>query len=121
LILGFDGELFSIEWRDALWAMFLTAAPQRRRHPSSDTASSAEPEEPFATLRHQPEDCREVEEARLRLNKKRSTSSEYSPGLLLALAALAIKIVQRWLKIFPAPRLSSGRSSLEMVVALRCR
>lgn len=28
LIPGFDGALFSREWKDALWARFFTAAPQ---------------------------------------------------------------------------------------------
>jgi hypothetical protein len=31
LIPGFDGALFSSAWRDALWAKFYTAAPQRQR------------------------------------------------------------------------------------------
>jgi hypothetical protein len=31
LIPGFDGALFTPEWRDALWARFSTEAPQRRR------------------------------------------------------------------------------------------
>ena len=31
LIPGFDGAVFSPEWRDALWARFFTAAPQRQR------------------------------------------------------------------------------------------
>jgi hypothetical protein len=31
LIPGFDGALFSPEWRDALWDRFCTAAPQRLR------------------------------------------------------------------------------------------
>jgi hypothetical protein len=31
LIPGFDGALFSIEWKDALWARFSTAAPRRQR------------------------------------------------------------------------------------------
>src|SRR5262245_26580480 len=31
LIPGFDGALFSREWKDALWARFSTAAPQRQR------------------------------------------------------------------------------------------
>jgi len=31
LIPGFDGALFSPGWRDALWASFSTAAPQRQR------------------------------------------------------------------------------------------
>jgi hypothetical protein len=31
LIPGFDGALFTREWKDALWARFTTAAPQRLR------------------------------------------------------------------------------------------
>ena len=31
LIPGFDGAFFSPAWRDALWARFFTAAPQRQR------------------------------------------------------------------------------------------
>ena len=31
LIPGFDGAVFSREWKEALWAKFSTAAPQRRR------------------------------------------------------------------------------------------
>src|SRR3546814_9424091 len=31
LIPSFDGALFSIEWRDALWDRFYTAAPRRQR------------------------------------------------------------------------------------------
>jgi len=31
LIPGFDGADFSLAWRDALWARFFTAAPQRQR------------------------------------------------------------------------------------------
>ena len=31
LVPAFDGALFSIEWKEALWARFCTAAPQRRR------------------------------------------------------------------------------------------
>jgi len=31
LIPGFDGALFSQEWRDALWARFYMAAPRRQR------------------------------------------------------------------------------------------
>jgi acyl-CoA thioesterase-1 len=31
LIPDFDGAIFSLEWRDALWARFFTAAPQRLR------------------------------------------------------------------------------------------
>jgi AcrR family transcriptional regulator len=31
LIPGFDGAIFSREWKDALWARFSTAAPQRQR------------------------------------------------------------------------------------------
>jgi hypothetical protein len=31
LIPAFDGALFSIEWKEALWARFFTAAPQRQR------------------------------------------------------------------------------------------
>jgi hypothetical protein len=31
LIPGFDGALFSRDWKDALWARFFTAAPQRQR------------------------------------------------------------------------------------------
>jgi hypothetical protein len=31
LIPRFDGALFSREWKDALWARFSTAAPQRQR------------------------------------------------------------------------------------------
>ena len=31
LIPGFDGALFSPRWREALWAKFFTAAPQRQR------------------------------------------------------------------------------------------
>jgi hypothetical protein len=31
LIPGFDGAVFSREWKDALWAKFCTAAPARRR------------------------------------------------------------------------------------------
>ena len=31
LIPGFDGALFSREWKDALWDRFFTAAPQRQR------------------------------------------------------------------------------------------
>src|SRR5882672_1459485 len=31
LIPGFDGALFSREWKDALWDKFFTAAPQRQR------------------------------------------------------------------------------------------
>src|SRR5262245_45098564 len=31
LIPGFDGALFSREWKDALWARFCAAAPQRQR------------------------------------------------------------------------------------------
>ncbi len=31
LVPGFDGALFSKEWKDALWARFSTAAPQRQR------------------------------------------------------------------------------------------
>jgi hypothetical protein len=31
LVPGFDGAVFSSEWKDALWARFCTAAPQRQR------------------------------------------------------------------------------------------
>jgi hypothetical protein len=31
LIPDFDGAVFSPAWRDALWARFFTAAPQRQR------------------------------------------------------------------------------------------
>jgi hypothetical protein len=31
LIPGFDGALFSGEWKDALWDRFSTAAPRRQR------------------------------------------------------------------------------------------
>ena len=31
LIPGFDGALFSLEWKDALWARFCTGAPPRQR------------------------------------------------------------------------------------------
>ena len=31
LVPAFDGVVYSIEWKDALWARFYTAAPQRRR------------------------------------------------------------------------------------------
>jgi hypothetical protein len=31
LIPDFDGALFSLEWKDALWARFFTAAPRRQR------------------------------------------------------------------------------------------
>ena len=31
LIPDFDGAVFSMEWKDALWARFSTAAPQRQR------------------------------------------------------------------------------------------
>jgi hypothetical protein len=31
LVPGFDGAVFSSEWKDALWARFSTAAPQRQR------------------------------------------------------------------------------------------
>jgi len=31
LIPGFDGALFSWDWKDAPWARFFTAAPRRRR------------------------------------------------------------------------------------------
>jgi len=31
LIPDFDGAVFSIDWKEALWARFFTAAPQRRR------------------------------------------------------------------------------------------
>jgi hypothetical protein len=33
LISGFDGAVFSREWKEALWARFFTAAPQRLRRP----------------------------------------------------------------------------------------
>ncbi len=28
---GFDGSIFSVEWRQALWARFFTRAPPRQR------------------------------------------------------------------------------------------
>src|SRR3954447_14129159 len=31
LVPGFDGALFSLEWKDALWAKFCMGAPARRR------------------------------------------------------------------------------------------
>ena len=31
LIPGFDGALFSLEWKDALWARFSMGAPARQR------------------------------------------------------------------------------------------
>src|SRR4051812_24877720 len=31
LVPGFDGALFSLEWKDALWAKFFMGAPARRR------------------------------------------------------------------------------------------
>jgi acyl CoA:acetate/3-ketoacid CoA transferase alpha subunit len=31
LIPGFDGAIFSVAWREALWARFFTAAPPRLR------------------------------------------------------------------------------------------
>jgi hypothetical protein len=31
LVPGFDGALFSLEWKDALWAKFSMGAPARRR------------------------------------------------------------------------------------------
>ncbi len=31
LVPAFDGALFSLEWRDALWDRFYTAAPKRQR------------------------------------------------------------------------------------------
>jgi hypothetical protein len=31
LVPAFDGVSFSIEWKDALWEKFCTAAPQRQR------------------------------------------------------------------------------------------
>ena len=31
LIPGFDGAVFSTEWKEALWARFFTAAPRRQR------------------------------------------------------------------------------------------
>jgi hypothetical protein len=31
LIPGFDGAVFSREWKDALWARFTTGAPPRQR------------------------------------------------------------------------------------------
>jgi hypothetical protein len=31
LIPGFDGAIFSMDWRDALWAKFYTEAPRRQR------------------------------------------------------------------------------------------
>ena len=31
LILAFDGAIFSLDWREALWARFYTGAPRRQR------------------------------------------------------------------------------------------
>lgn len=31
LIPGFDGAIFSLEWKEALWARFCTGTPQRQR------------------------------------------------------------------------------------------
>src|SRR3954452_8297955 len=31
MVPGFDGALFSLEWKDALWAKFYMGAPARRR------------------------------------------------------------------------------------------
>jgi hypothetical protein len=62
---AFDGALLSIEWREALWARFFPAAPQRQSDPSSNTEWSSEPESAFQALRRQSEDCRQVEEADL--------------------------------------------------------
>jgi hypothetical protein len=31
LIPAFDGAIFSVEWKDALWARFFMEAPRRRR------------------------------------------------------------------------------------------
>jgi hypothetical protein len=31
LIPEFDGAIFSLEWKEALWARFVTGAPQRLR------------------------------------------------------------------------------------------
>jgi hypothetical protein len=42
LVPGFDGAEFSIEWKDALWDKFCTAAPQRQRH--NDGATTTTPQ-----------------------------------------------------------------------------
>jgi hypothetical protein len=44
---------------------FFTAAPPRQRRSFARMAWPSEPKEALAAPRHQPQDCREVEEARL--------------------------------------------------------
>jgi hypothetical protein len=46
LIPGFDGAIFSLEWKEALWARYFTAAPRRLRQsvrcPAGDCVAIAE-------------------------------------------------------------------------------
>jgi transposase-like protein len=45
LIPGFDGAVFSQEWKDALWARFSTGAPPRRRRSVAQSSIASEPED----------------------------------------------------------------------------
>lgn len=44
LIPGFDGAVFSPEWKDTLWVRFSTAAPPRQRRSIARSTWSSEPE-----------------------------------------------------------------------------
>ncbi len=90
----FDGALFSITWKEALWAKFSMVAPLRLR-PSVDTAQSSEPEDAGQALLDQRVNrpsgrsadrqpiCQRVRRYRdqpLRRSKRRRSSSPYNIG-----------------------------------------
>ncbi len=53
---GFDGAIFSLGWKEALWDRFFTAAPQRQRRCVEGTTWSREPESTGPAPRHRPQD-----------------------------------------------------------------
>src|SRR5947207_8699069 len=66
LVPGFNGALFSPAWREALWAKFFTAAPQRQRRSVERYSVVKRPEDPGQAPRHQSKDRSQMAQAQLR-------------------------------------------------------
>ena len=41
MVPGFDGEILSLEWKEFIWARYLTGAPRLRTKPESLEAEAA--------------------------------------------------------------------------------
>jgi hypothetical protein len=63
LVPSFDRSLFSQQWKDALWNRFFTGALARQRRSVERFSISREPESVGQVPWHQPQDCRQMEEA----------------------------------------------------------